>query len=85
MRVNALKVRPEVALKIFEEHNILQQEIEDALQDKPKYLKVGGNQYMAVGLTSRGYLTIFFRHAHGEAEITTAYHSSKQHIRRYKS
>lgn len=85
MIIKAIKIRPEIAVKIFEEHNVLQEEVEDALKnDKPKFRKVGGNQYVAIGLSRNRYITIFFRYYQKEAEITTAYPSDKGQIKSYK-
>lgn len=48
----------------------------DVLTDTPYIEKVGGSQYMAVGFSYLGYVTIFFKYRSGTAEITTAYPSS---------
>ena len=85
MMIRAIKIRPEVVIKIFEEHNVMQEEIEDVLKnDKPKFRKVGGNQYVAIGLSRNRYITIFFRYDQKEAEITTTYPSDKGQIKSYK-
>ncbi|MBU0629197.1 MAG: hypothetical protein KKC75_08475 [Nanoarchaeota archaeon] len=85
MIIKAIKIEPETIIKIFDKHNVLQEEIFDVLKnDDPRFKKVGGNQYAAIGLSKSRYLTIFFRYDEGEAEITTAYPSDKNQIRSYK-
>ncbi|MBN1157432.1 hypothetical protein JXA85_07455 [Candidatus Woesearchaeota archaeon] len=87
MIIKALKIELETATKIFSKHNVLQEEIHDVLSnDKPIYRKVGGNQYLAIGMSRSRYLTIFFYYDEKtkEAEITTAYPSDKDQIRFYK-
>ncbi len=87
MIIRAIKIEPETAIKIFEKHNVLEEEIYDALKnDKPKFKKVGGNQYLTIGFGRSRYLTIFFKYGEKtkEAEITTAYPSDKGQIKSYK-
>ena len=87
MIIKAIKIEPEIIIKIFEKHNVLQEEIYDVIKDdEPKFKKVGGCQYVAVGLSKSRHLTIFFRYdlKRGEAEITTAYASDKGQIKSYK-
>ena len=82
MRIKAFKIEPSTAIKIFEKHSVLQKEIMEMLQRNPKFKKAGGNQYVAVGVGTGRYITVFFvyDHASGEAEITTAYPSDKKQI-----
>ena len=85
MIIRAIKIEPETAIKIFDKHNVLQEEIYDVLKnDKPKFKKAGGGQYIAIGSSRNRYLTIFFRLDGNEAEITTAYPSDKGQIKSYK-
>jgi len=87
MIIDAFKIEPETAIKIFEKHNVLQEEIYDVLKDdKPKFKKVGGSQYLAIGLSRSRYITIFFTYdsENKEAEIKTAYPSDKSQIKFYK-
>ena len=85
MIIKAIKIEPETAIKIFDKHNVLQEEIYDVFKnDKPKFKKVGGDQYVAIGISRSRYLTIFFRFDGNEAEITTAYPSDKGQIKSYK-
>lgn len=87
MNIEAIKIEPEIAIKIFEEHGVLESEIYDVLKnDKPKYKKAGGNQYVAVGFSGSRYVTIFFRYDQKtkEADIRTAYPSDKGQIKSYK-
>ncbi len=87
MIIKAIKIEPETAIKIFNKHNVLSEEIYDVLKnDKPKFKKVGGDQYVAIGFSKSRYLTIFFNCDVNtkEAEITTAYPSDKGQIKFYK-
>ena len=86
MLIKAAKIEPAVVVKIYEKHSVSSEEIEMVLmEDKPVFKKVGGNQYVAVGLWDR-YLTIFFEYNSNakEAVVTTAYPSSKKQIKSYK-
>ena len=87
MIIKAIKIMPEIATKIYEKHDVQQAEIEDVLKnDNPRFWRVGGNQYVAIGLSKSRYVTIFFEYDDKtkEAEITTAYPSSKGQIKSYK-
>jgi len=87
MIIKAIKIEAGAAVKIFEKHNVMQEEIYDVLKDdNPKFKKVGGNQYLAIGFSRSRYVTIFFTYDKKtkEAEITTAYPSSRGQIRSYK-
>lgn len=87
MYIKSVKIEPETIIKIFEKHNVSQEEIYELLKnDKPIFKKVAGNQYVAVGLTKSRYLTIFFTYDQKtkEAEISTAYPSDKGQIKFYK-
>jgi len=87
MRIKAIKVEPSIAIKIFQKHNVQEEEVYEALKDgNPQFRRVGGEQYVAIGLSKSRYITIFFRYNHRmkEAEITTAYPSDKKQIKSYK-
>lgn len=87
MIIRALKITPETAIKVFEKHNVLQEEIYDALKTgKPRFKKAGGDQYIAIGLSQSRYVTIYFSYDKRtrEAEIKTAYPSSKVQVKAYK-
>lgn len=84
--IKALKIEPATITKIYEKHSVLSEEIERVLEEgKPAFKKVGGSQYLAIGLWNR-YLTIFFEYNSKtkEATITTAYPSSRKQIKTYK-
>ena len=87
MLIKSIVIQPEISVKIFEKHNVLQDEIYDVLKhNKPTFKKVSGNQYVAVGLSRSRHITIYFNYDKNmnEAEITTAYPSDKRQIRAYK-
>lgn len=86
MIIRAIKIEPEIAIKIFEKHNVLQEEIYEVFSDNPKFRRVGGDQYIAIGLSASRYVTLFFTYDKNtkEAEITTAYPSDISQIRSYK-
>lgn len=86
MLIRAVKIAPDVLIKIYETHFISSAEIQKVLlEGKPRFKKAGGEQYIAVGLGDR-YLTIFFRYGHKikEVTITTAYPSSRSQIKSYR-
>ena len=81
-----MKIEPETLVKIYEKHSVLSEEIEDVLVNgKPLFRKVGGDQYVAIGLRDR-YLVVFFKYDQEikEALITTAYPASRRQIKAYK-
>lgn len=85
MIVEAVKIRKQVKEKIETKHSITIGEIEKVLlEDKPKFRKVR-DCYMAIGIFDR-YLTIFFTYnwKTKEAELITAYPSSRWQIKLYK-
>lgn len=87
MIVKVIKIEPATAIKIFEKHNVLQEEVYDALKEgDPKFKKAGGSQYAAIGLSRSRHITIYFTYDEKtkEAEVTTAYPSSKKQIKFYK-
>jgi hypothetical protein len=85
VRITVIKIQPETAIKIFEKHDVLQEELYDVLKnDAPIFRKVGGDQHLAIGYSRSRYLTIFFHYNNKEVEITTAYPSDKKQIKYYK-
>lgn len=81
-----MRIDSNVDMKINEKHSISSEEVENVLiRDKAIFNKVGGNQYMALGIIDR-YITMFFKYGpiSKEASVTTAYPSSKKQIRSYK-
>lgn len=86
MRINIVRINPDVQKKLYEKHNVLSDEIRKVLEEnEPIFKKVGGNQYVAIGRYYR-YLTIFFTYdkKRKQATITTTYVSDKRQIRYYK-
>ena len=86
MLIKAVTIEAATAIKIYEKHSVLSQEVERVLTEQATIFKrVAGSQYAAVGLADR-YLTIFFRYDDRtkEATITTAYPSSRKQVRFYK-
>ncbi|MEK6921061.1 MAG: hypothetical protein AABX82_04210 [Nanoarchaeota archaeon] len=86
MNITAIKIQSLTAIKIFEKHNVLQEEVYQVLkEDKPQFRRVGGEQYVVIGLSKSRYVTIFFMYDEitKEAEITTAYPSDKKQIKSY--
>jgi hypothetical protein len=87
VRIKAIKIQPDTAIKIYEKHNVLQEEIYDVLKnDAPIFRKAAATQYVAIGYSRSRYITTFFRYDSKikEAEITTAYPSDKGQIKFYK-
>lgn len=86
MKIDIIRIDAKTKTKIYEEHSILADEIENVLQDdKAIYKKTGGNQIIAIGLFNR-YITVYFRYnaKTKQATITTAYPSSKKQIKHYR-
>ena len=86
MLIRIVRIEQAIVVKIYEKHAVLPEEVERVLmEDKPVYKRVGGNQYVAIGLADR-YLTIFFSYDQRTktADIATAYLSSRRQIRLYK-
>lgn len=87
MIIRAIKVEPAVIIKIFEKHSVRQEEVYQLFAEgKPQFRRVGGDQYIAIGLAKSRYVTVFFRYdaRTQEAEITTAYPSDKKQTKTYK-
>lgn len=81
-----MKIEPQIVVKIYEKHSVSSEEVEGVLKEnKTIFKKVAANQYLAIGLGER-YLTIFFEYNNKtkEANITTAYLSSRKQIKSYK-
>ena len=71
--------------KTFKKHGVGKSEVEKALLlDEPKYFKTSKNRYSAIGLSDR-FITVIFEYKRGNADVITAYPSSDQQIRRYKT
>ncbi|MCK4475874.1 MAG: hypothetical protein KAU16_04030 [Methanophagales archaeon] len=70
--------------KIRSKHILKPSVAKEILSETPYIEKVGGNQYMAVGLSHAGYVTIFFKYSSGTVEVTTAYPSTKWQVDLYK-
>ena len=86
MIIRIIKIEPATAIKIFEKHNVLQEEVYDALKANPKFKKAGGDQYIAIGQSRSRHITIYLSYDERtkEAEIKTAYPSSKKQIKAYR-
>lgn len=86
MLIRTVRIEPEILFKVYSRHGVLAEEIEAALKNgRPLFKRAGGDQYVAVGLADR-YLTVYFRYDHStkEAEVTTAYPSSRKQIKAYR-
>ena len=80
-------VTPEVVDKILFKHSIRPSEVDGVLrqkQYKTYYEKVEKNRYMAIGRSTRGYITVFFDHSYGVAEVASARFSTASEKRKYK-
>ena len=85
MLINRVNIEPGTKIKIYQKHNVTEEEVEyTLLLNKPMFRKVN-KLYMAIGKWYR-YLTIFFEYDKKlkMAEIKTAYPSSKWQIKQYK-
>lgn len=84
MLIQRILMPPEVAEKIKRKHGIDPIVVKDVLEGTHYMEKVGGGNYMAIGLCSAGYVTVFFEYETGTAEIKTAYQSSNWQIDLYR-
>ena len=85
MIIESVFVSNKIKQKISTKHNVYEDEIKDTfLYGKPVFRKVAG-RYICMGFRRR-YLTIIFDYDEKikQAEIITAYHSSKWQIKLYK-
>ena len=86
MLIKVVTIEPATIAKIYDKHFVLSDEVERVLKErKTVFKKVGGNQYVAIGLGDR-YLTIFFEYNFKtkDAVVTTAYPSPRKQIKSYK-
>lgn len=86
MFIRSVTIELAAAIKIYDKHFVLSEEIERVLRSRKTIFKrVGGNQYVALGVADR-YLTIFFGYdsKSKEAIVTTAYPSSRKQIKSYR-
>ena len=84
MLIQKIVVSPEVADKIKCKHGLDPIVAKNVLEGVNYIEKVGGGSYMAIGLCSAGYVTLFFEYETGTAEVKTAYNSSNWQIDLYK-
>ena len=84
MHIAKVLIEEQVKQKIFEKHNVYQEEIKDGLlHGKPIVFKAKQGRYMALTNHHR-YITIIFTYEHNTASIITAYPSSPWQIKLYK-
>lgn len=87
MKINTVLVTPEVVEKILLKHGIRPSEVESVLKqkhDKTYFEKVKKNRYMAIGKSTRGYVTVFLDYSAGIGEIASARFSNTSEKRKYK-
>jgi len=84
MLIRRILISPDIMEKIGSKHRLNPSVAKEVLSVAPYIEKVGGNQYMAIGLSYDGYVTIFFKYRSGTAEITTAYSSTKWQVDLYR-
>ncbi|HMB44423.1 MAG TPA: hypothetical protein VKL21_01240 [Candidatus Methanoperedens sp.] len=84
MLIQKILISPKVSEKIKCKHGLDPIVTKDILEGNRYIEKVGGNNYMAIGLCSTGYITVFFEYEAGIAEIKTAYKASDWQIDLYK-
>ncbi len=84
MRIKKVLISAEVQEKIFKKHNIKREEIEAAFYNEPYFFKTRGKRYIVIGFVGR-HITIVFDFIENNAEIITAYLSSKWQKKLYKA
>lgn len=75
---------PKISEKIKCKHGLDPIVAKNILEGNRYIEKVGGDNYIAIGLCSAGYITVFFEYETGIAEIKTAYKASNWQIDLYK-
>jgi len=82
--ITKVLIEEHIKKKIFEKHNVYQEEIQNGLlQGNPVVFKTKQDRYRAITSYHR-YLTIIFTYNHASASIITAYPSSPWQIKLYK-
>tara|TARA_B100001971_G_C17813583_1_gene345328 strand:- start:281 stop:535 length:255 start_codon:yes stop_codon:yes gene_type:complete len=81
MRIKKVLVSFEVQEKIFKKHNVTREQIENVFFDEPYVFRSKEGRYVAIG---NEYITVVFDYDNGDAEIVTAYRSSRWQKRLYK-
>ncbi len=84
MLIRKILISPKISEKIKCKHGLDPIVAKDILESNCYIEKVGGNNYMAIGLCSTGYRTVFFEYEAGIVEIKTAYKASDWQIDLYK-
>lgn len=84
MRIYDVFISRRIADKIWEVHGVLADEAIDLLYTDPIIRRAHKGRYMAVGVESKGYLTVIFEIEQGIAEVVTAYPSSNWQIKLFK-
>jgi hypothetical protein len=84
MLIKRIVMSPDVSEKIKCKHGLDPIVAKNVLENVHYIEKVGGGNYMAIGLSYAGYVTVFFEYETGTAEIKTAYPSSNWQIDLYK-
>ncbi len=84
MLIQRILMSFEVAEKIKYKHGLDPLVAKNILESTCYIEKVGGGNYMAIGLCSAGYVTVFFEYETGTAEVKTAYQASGWQIDLYK-
>lgn len=84
MRIREVLISETIARKIWQKHKVLPEETEDLLFSNPLVRRARDGRYMAIGLASRGYLTVIFEYTKGLAVVITAYPAADWQVRMYK-
>lgn len=84
MIIKEVQIDKKVKYKIYKQHGIIFNEIENTLLSSKLYVrKTKYNKYMAIGKYNR-YITMIFVYKNGIADIITAYPSAKWQIKLFK-
>ncbi|PWB56167.1 MAG: hypothetical protein C3F06_01355 [Candidatus Methanoperedenaceae archaeon] len=62
MLIQKILISPKVSEKIKYKHGLDSIVTKDILEGNRNIEKVGGSNYMAIGLCSNGYITVFFEY-----------------------
>ena len=84
MKISKILIEDKIKEKILQKHNIRASEIKEALLNNPYIIKTREKRYMAFGYCQR-FITIIFELIKDTAFIITAYLSSDNQRKLYKS
>ena len=87
MKIDHVLIQPDVVEKILFKHGVRPKEVEDILKqvnEKTYFEKVKQNRFIAIGISPRGYITVFFDRTGSVVEVVSARFCTSSEKRKYK-